>query len=919
MHAKMIFVALLSLCTAGLLQAQTIPETATSIESYDMPGYFMISRDSTQSVRLVEGGDQTPEGQWNLVTGLAGTGTVSFMPVALENHYMRHRSYILYCDPAATDDLFRGDASFTPRPGLADPTNPKLVSFESQNFPGRFLIHGAAGDTIGFRIDPITTTEQEARATFMFPAGAGPYASEPIPADEATDVRPDIVMGWTPGAGAVSHDVYFGQVFDDVNTATTGSDLFLGNQADALYNPADLIDLGGTYYWRVDEVNNVDPNSPYKGEVWSFTIEAYSSPVPDVNATTNRPVVVDSEPNKMVDGSGLLPGGGHSNNDKQMWEATIGDDPNDSVVIDFAFDRLYKIDEVRIWNHNHQWEAYLNFGVKNVSIEYAAYPDEWVALGDFDLTAFTGSTTQLPDVIDFGGVAAQYVRFTINSNFGSPDNVGLSEVRFMYIPTFAREPVPTTGIEGVTPDVELSWRPGREVVTHQIHLGTDPNAVADGLSLAAISNTPSYDGTLLNLQLGEKYYWMITEVNNSATPTSWNSAVWDFNMAEYIVVDDMESYDDEENRIYTSWIDGLDFPAENGGSQVGPDDPPYAEQSIVHSGKQSMLFQFGRNGAAFSQAKLTLSPAQNWKLGGAKTLVVWFRGRPGNATPQLYAKINNGAQINYTGSAASLAAPVWKQWNINLSSLAVTSVSSLTLGVSGSGAGTMYFDDIRLYNDAGPQTGNAVDPGTANLKAYYPMSDSVADASGSGYNGTAETGATFGNGPTGYGRALVLDGATGYVTLPIGPLVQTMSDATVGTWVNWAGSGSQWCRIFDFGTGTTNYMFLTPNSGGSSLRFSITKGDGESFVEHAGILSAGWHYVAVTVESATMTMKLYLDGEMVGSATTETLPQELGNTDLNYLGKSQWDDPYLSGSLDEFRIYNRVLSGSEIGYLAGDR
>ena len=90
-------------------------------------------------------------------------------------------------------------------------------------------------------------------------------------------------------------------------------------------------------------------------------------------------------------------------------------------------------------------------------------------------------------------------------------------------------------------------------------------------------------------------------------------------------------------------------------------------------------------------------------------------------------------------------------------------------------------------------------------------------------------------------------------------------------------------------------------------------------VSHAGILPAGWHHVAVTIDEATMGMALYLDGEKVATGTTSTLPRELGNTNLNYLGKSQWDDPYLPGSLDEVRIYNRALSGQEILYLVGDR
>jgi hypothetical protein len=335
-----------------------------------------------------------------------------------------------------------------------------------------------------------------------------------------------------------------------------------------------------------------------------------------------------------------------------------------------------------------------------------------------------------------------------------------------------------------------------------------------------------------------------------------------------------------------------------------------------------MPFEYGQNGATTSEATMTLAAAEDWTAGGATTLVVYFRGTIGNAAAQLYVKVN-GTRIDYPGGTSGLSAPLWKQWNISLASLGNTakSVRTVTIGVAGSGSGQLYFDDLRLYREAPPQPGPAVDPGTANLMALYAMEDSLSDGSGKGYNGTAEVGSSFGAGMTGYGKALVLDGTSGYATLPIGPLVQSLNSATFATWVNWAGSGSQWCRIFDFGSSTDVYMFLTPNSGSSSLRFAITTGSsgGESQLGRAGILSSGWHHVAVAIDGATRAMQMYLDGQLVASGTTNTLPSALGNTTQNYLGHSQWDDPYLPGSIDDFRIYNRALTEAEVRYLVGDR
>ncbi|MHC4437616.1 MAG: LamG-like jellyroll fold domain-containing protein [Planctomycetota bacterium] len=118
-----------------------------------------------------------------------------------------------------------------------------------------------------------------------------PYASNPSPADGSLYGDTWVSLNWREGDFAVSHDVYFGDIFDDVNDATPDSDVFRGNQGLGIeffiagffgYPYPDGLVSGTTYYWRIDEVNNADPNSPWKGKVWSFTIppkKAYE-PVP---------------------------------------------------------------------------------------------------------------------------------------------------------------------------------------------------------------------------------------------------------------------------------------------------------------------------------------------------------------------------------------------------------------------------------------------------------------------------------------------------------------------------------------------------------------------------------------------------------------------------------------------------------------
>jgi len=101
----------------------------------------------------------------------------------------------------------------------------------------------------------------------LYQEGGGPKASNPDPSDGAYDVDPNAVLTWWPGKGALSHDVYLGSAFDDVNDANTGSTEYMGNYDVNSFDPCGL-DLETTYYWRVDEVGDFNT---YKGNVWSFT------------------------------------------------------------------------------------------------------------------------------------------------------------------------------------------------------------------------------------------------------------------------------------------------------------------------------------------------------------------------------------------------------------------------------------------------------------------------------------------------------------------------------------------------------------------------------------------------------------------------------------------------------------------------
>jgi len=277
---------------------------------------------------------------------------------------------------------------------------------------------------------------------------------------------------------------------------------------------------------------------------------------------------------------------------------------------------------------------------------------------------------------------------------------------------------------------------------------------------------------------------------------------------------------------------------------------------------------------------------------------------------------------------------VWKQWSIPLSSVSgvnLKNVKTLAVGTGdgkAGGTGTIFIDDIRLYATA-PQAVVPANPGNNGLMLLYAMEGDVKDTSGKNNNGTASGEPLYIQSLPGMDKALRFDGLNDYVDLPIGTLLSTSTSMTIATYANMAESTSSWQRIFDFGTGSANYMFLTPRQATSgTMRFAIrTTAIAEQTATALTTLPSGWHHVAVVIDSAASQVRLYMDGSLAATGpgtlpagTSMLLPKDLGVTTQNWLGRSQFTaDGFYNGSLDDFRIYNRVLSEAEVRYLAGDR
>ena len=490
--------------------------------------------------------------------------------------------------------------------------------------------------------------------TAVLVPGAGEpwlYVSIPKPADG--DMLEDtwVNLSWKPGGRAVSHDVYIGDNFDDVNDGAEST--FQGNQNLAFivvgfpgFAYPDGLVPGTTYYWRIDEVNDTEPNSPWKGDVWSFSIPPKTAYFPDP-ANGAESVAVDVE-------LSWTPGFG-----SKLHTVYFGDNFDD---VNNAAGGL------------PQGSATYTTGLLTMARTYYWRVDE------FDVVE-----TYKGDVWSF-------------TTEGAVSN-----------------PNPANGAMDIMQSPILTWSHGVFADTHQVYFGTDAEAVKN-----ADTSSPEYKGTgnlgserydARDLEWDTTYYWRIDEANNVNADSPWTGPLWSFTTANFLIIDDFESYNDldpaepDSNRIFNAWIDGFDNPAVNG-SVVGYANPPFAEQTIVHGGLQSMPMSYD-NAVGKSEATSVLTSNRDWTVKGVNTLTIWFRGSSGNAAETMYVVLNGSAGVDNDNFDAPQAS-TWTEWNIDLTRFAdqgvnLANINTITLGLGNrnnpvaGGTGMVFFDDIRLY------------------------------------------------------------------------------------------------------------------------------------------------------------------------------------------------------------------------------
>jgi hypothetical protein len=568
------------------------------------------------------------------------------------------------------------------------PATSLVVGFPGFAYPDGFVL----GTTYYWRIDEVNDADPNSPWkgpvwSFTVPSK---IAFNPNPPDRSKFVDPNVVFSWGTGFGSKLHTIYFGDNFDDVNNAVVGLP-----QAESTYTPGTL-ELEKTYYWRVDEFSGA---ATEKGDIWSFTV---TKPGGGLKAEyfNNRdlsgdPVLTRVDPG--VDfswGFGSVPGENspdpsiNVDNFSARWSGELEVDFTDTYTFHITANNGF-----RLWLDGELiidfWDSPTTYSRESEPIElvggdiHSIQMEYFEGLETANAQLFWESTKRPQQIIP--GAALQP-------------------------PLKASGPNPYSHAMDVSQAQIMSWSAVADAASHQVYFGTDEEALKN-----ADTSSPEHKGSRNlgaesydpgQLQWNTTYYWRVDEVKADGTVQMGN--VWSFATANFIVVDDMESYNDLDegepgsNRIYLAWLDGFDNPAING-SIVGNANVPFAEQTIVNGGNQSMPMSYD-NAVGKSEATLTLTANRDWTVNGVTTLTIWFRGDAANAAETLYAALNGSAVVNHDNPDAALI-DGWTRWNIDLQAFGInlTNVNTLTLGLGNrnnpvaGGAGMMYFDDIRLY------------------------------------------------------------------------------------------------------------------------------------------------------------------------------------------------------------------------------
>jgi len=753
--------------------------------------------------------------------------------------------------------------------------------------------------------------------------GIGQTATRPNPLDRTEGVERDTMLSWWAGWNADTHDVYFGTDYDKVNDAnsTDHPDVEYNNVSVEYYDPG-LLGLDTTYYWRIDEVNDNDPNL-WRGDIWRFTTGKYLA-VEDFEEYVDTDDLNDVW---LVSGSDIY------------LENTIANDGN-SMAIDFnnAPSPYYTEAYADTTGPNSLeldfGKNWLLEGVKALSLWFRGFPDMGSFTEDSGIYTIEGAGWTIwgtADGFHYAYKTADSYTWQIMARVDSIENTDTwAKAGVMVRETL--DPNSRHAMVVVTPESGVAFQ-------YREHTGGDSEQSGRVAGITAPhwvrltrTGTPSkISADHANDVGGEPDVW--TKVGDNL----------DMVLTTHIGLCVTSSNSGELCTAVFSDVTILDAP--NGDPIAGE----WADQDI---------------------GVLCNNPEPVYVvLEDSDSNAIWYYPDTNDA---------DDADPNATQIGS------WTEWMIELSKFSVqgidpTDVQRMYIGVGDrydpceGGSGVVHIDDIRLYRpccilsersadfakaDYAPvlysESGDCVvdyreieimgsdwlledeiitpttDPGIAGgLVAYYPMDEGIgsitADDSGNDHTGTLEGGVSWVTPGLSGNSAIHVDGSVGS-RISIGDWNPADPNLTISAWIRWSGQQIGYSQGIvskrdGWDAETVMFMFETDTPGTNGALQFRQYGDAETDVSTATDTMMQhinrWTPVAVTYDGNDAT--IYLWGSDIGSGpfsfgggTGATMT--IGNT----MSSIAWADSpeSFNGDIDEVRIYNRALSAAEIAYLA---
>jgi hypothetical protein len=433
------------------------------------------------------------------------------------------------------------------------------------------------------------------------------FATNPSPADGSYHMDTWVTLGFSPGDSAASHDVYLSDNFDDVNDGAESA--FRGN-IDITFliagfpgNPyPDGLVAGTTYYWRVDEVNDTEPNSPWLGDVWSFTIPPKTAYSPDP-----------------ADGAESV-----DLNVRLSWTAGLGTKLH-YIVIGEDFDEVNNAAT----------------GTPNGTTNYSPGQLKLAKTYYWRVDEFDGIETHKGDIWSFtteGAVSSP------NPEDGAVDvsptqiltwdagAVAASHEVYFGADAEAVKNATTASPEYKGPKAlgEESYDPGKLMLNTTYYWRIDEVNGVNPDSPWAGNVWSLTTGNFLVIDDFESY-----DVGNNEIWWSWKDGLG-----------------------YVAHGNEPAYPGNGTGAAVGDETTAsYTEETIVHGGNQSMPFFYDNNKqgyANYSEAELTLTEQRNWTEQDVAELSIWFRGNPASVGSFVESPVGT-----YTMTASGV--DIWNQ------------------------------------------------------------------------------------------------------------------------------------------------------------------------------------------------------------------------------------------------------------------